>query len=151
MARFKVGGGIDKYITDLTSLSTSSEEMIQRAVYPAAGIVADAVKAGIDSIPDSLLKPGQREGLRAGLGIAPFRDEGGYIHVKVGMDGYNSRTSKKYPKGQPNAMIARAINSGTSFSGKYPFIDRAVSSTRAKAEQRMAEEFDKLTAEKMGV
>lgn len=149
MARFKVGSGINDYIRDLTALATASDEMIRRAVYPGAGVVADAVKAGISGIPASMLKPGQREGLEAGLGIAPFRDEGGYIHVKVGMDGYNSRTSKKYPKGQPNAMIARAINNGTSFSGKYPFIDRAVNSTRAKAEQMMAEEFDKLTAERM--
>lgn len=151
MAKLIVGKGIDKYIADLTALATSSDEMIKRAVYPAAGMVADAVKAGIESIPDSMLKPGQREGLRAGLGIARFRDDGGFIHVKIGMDGYNSRVTRKYPKGQPNAMIARAINNGTSFSGKYPFIDRAVSSSRAKAEKMMAEEFDKLTAEKMGV
>lgn len=148
MARFTVGNGINDYIKDLTALATASDEMIRRSVYPAAGIVTDAVKAGIASIPGSMLKPGQREGLEAGLGIAPFRDDGGYIHVKVGMDGYNGRITKKYPNGQPNAMIARAINNGTSFSGKYPFIDRAVSSTRAKAEKMMAEEFDRLTAER---
>lgn len=148
MARFTVGNGINDYIRDLTALATASDEMIRRSVYPAAGLVTDAVKAGIGSIPERLLKPGQREGLEAGLGIAPFRDEGGYIHVKVGMDGYNGRSTKKHPGGQPNAMIARAINNGTSFSGKYPFIDRAVSSTRAQAEKMMAEEFDKLTAEK---
>lgn len=151
MAKFTVGKGMDKYIRDLTALATASDEMIERSVYPAAGMVADAVKASIDSIPESMLKPGQREGLRAGLGIASFRNDGGFINVKIGMDGYNSRVTAKYPKGQPNAMIARAINSGTSFSGKYPFIDRAVSRTRAAAEQKMAAEFDKLVAEKMGV
>lgn len=151
MAKFTVGKGMDKYISDLTALATASDEMIRRAVYPAAGIVADAVKANISGIPEDLLKPGQREGLQSGLGIARFRDDSGFIHVKIGMDGYNSHVTKKYPKGQPNAMIARAINNGTSFSRKYPFIDRAVSSTRAKAEKRMADEFDQLTAEKMGV
>lgn len=163
MATFKVGNGISKYIDQLEELSTSSEEMIKRSVYVGAGIVTDAVRRNIQSLPvrsggyyengkmANGITPVQKAGLLAGLGIAPFRNENGYIHVKVGMDGYNATKTKKYPNGQPNAMIARSVESGTSWMVKHPFIAPAVSATRASAEAAMAKAFDEQCKQHMEV
>lgn len=154
MAKFTIGNGISQYVQQLEELSTASEEMIQRSVYGGAGIVTDAVRNNIKSLPvrhggyytggakANGITPVQKAGLLAGLGIAPFRNEHGYIHVKVGMDGYNATTSKTWPKGQPNAMIARSIEVGTSFLQPHPFIAPAVRATKASAEAAMAKAFD---------
>lgn len=154
MATFKVGNGVSKYVAQLEALSTASEEMIQRSVYAGAGIVTDAIRKNIQSLPvrkggyykdgelaDGITPP-QKAGLLDGLGIAPFRNENGYIHVKVGMDGYNATKTKKYPNGQPNAMIARSVESGTSWMRKHPFIGPAVNATKASAEEAIAKAFD---------
>lgn len=163
MATFKVGSGIDKYISQLEDLSTSSEEMIKRSVYVGAGIVTDAVRKNIEGLPvrdSEEFVPGrmvngvtatQKAGLLAGLGIAPFRNENGYVHVKVGMDGYNATRRKKYPNGQPNAMVARSVESGTSWMVKHPFIAPAVNATRASAEAAMAKAFDEQCKQHMEV
>lgn len=154
MAKFKVGNGIDKYVANLEELSNASDLMIQRAAFEGAAIVTDAVRTNIQHLPTRRgghytrnkangITETQKAGLLNGLGIAPFRNDNGYIHVKVGMDGYNGNVSKKYPKGQPNAMIARSVEAGTSFLQKHPFIAPAVRSTRAQAERAMAEAFDK--------
>ena len=31
------------------------------------------------------------------------------LNVKLGFDGYNGMKTKKYPKGQPNVLLARSI------------------------------------------
>ena len=45
--------------------------------------------------------------------------------------------TKKYPNGQPNALIARAVNSGTSFRKKTRFLDKAVNASKKAAEAAM--------------
>lgn len=155
MAKLTVGHGIDDYIAQLGNLEMQSEEMVKRAVYPAAGIVADAIKANISSVPNRPPKGGdglladQRQGLIDGLGVAPFKNDNGYINVKVGFDGYNKHKTKSFPNGQPNAMIARAIESGTSFSPKHRFVSTAVSGVKAEAEATMKQEIDKQIAKAM--
>ena len=155
MAKWIVGHGIDDYVAKLGNLEDSSEETCKRAVYDGAAIVADAVKASIAALPVGSPREGkvteaQKAGLLSGMGIASFRNEGGFINVKVGMDGYNSQTSRKYPKGQPNAMIARSLESGTSFSPKRAFIGPAVSKSRAAAEAAIKATLEKEIGEKMG-
>lgn len=149
MAKFYVGKGLDDYLAQLGNLEFKSEDMVKRAVYPAAGMVADAIKDNISSIPtrapkgsDGLLED-QKRGLREGLGVAPFKNENGYINVKVGFDGYNQHKTKTYPEGQPNAMIARAMESGTSFSPKHRFVSDAVKRVKGRAEEIMRVELDK--------
>ena len=52
------------------------------------------------------------------MGISPIKHDGDYINAKVGFDGYGSIPTKKYPKGVPNQLVARSVNSGTSFLKK---------------------------------
>ena len=143
MAKFQVGSGIDEYISQLRNLEFSSEDLIGRAIYKGADIVADAIKANIQALPASACTDVEKEGLLDGFGIARMQDENGYFNVKVGFDGYNANKTKKWPNGKPNSMIARSIEGGTSWKPKHPFVAPAVNKTKALAEMAMAAEIDK--------
>lgn len=153
--------GLAEYELMLSRLEGSTDEMIGRAVYAGAGIVADAIKANIKALPivrgygtaDKPLPGGvtapQKAGLVAGMGISKLQDDNGYLNVKIGFDGYNSTQTEKYPQGQPNQLVARGVESGTSWKKKKPFIRPAVNASRDQAEAEMArildEEIKKLT------
>ena len=153
MAQFQFQG-LDEYLQILSQMEGKTHGLIKRAVYDGAAVVADAVATAIDKLPerDGYAKPDelplsgitadQKRGLKEGLGLTKIADENGYINTKLGFDGYNSVKSKKFPNGQPNALIARSINSGSSVRKKNPFVNNAVRSVQTKAEQAMAARFD---------
>lgn len=153
--------GLADYELMLSKLEDGSEEIIGKAVYAGAGIVADAIKSSIQSLPivrgygtDSNPLPGgvtsaQKAGLIDGLGISRMQDDAGYLNVKIGFDGYNNTRTEKYPQGQPNQLVARGVESGTSWKQKKPFVRPAVTKSRKQAEDTMAkiidEEIEKLS------
>lgn len=153
MATFKVSDGIDNYIRQLQNCMDKTEDIIKRSAYEGARVVMDAVKAEAQTIPThgstkgstdivNGLTPTQKAGVIASLGIARFRQDGNFLNVKIGSDGYNTVKTEKYPNGQPNAMLVRALESGTSFRAPYPFISRAVAKTRGKAVEVMRKQCD---------
>lgn len=153
MAKWKVGNGINKYVSSLQTLQIKTSEMCGRSIWEGAKIIADEIKRGIAAIPVGNPRHGyvtvaQKTGLYEGLGIAPMQNDNGYLNVKIGMDGYNSMKSPRYPKGQPNAIVARSIESGSSFSGgaKRPFIGPAVNRKRKESEMAMAKTLDEEVA-----
>lgn len=140
--------GINDYIAQLQKLGNDTDEIIGKAVYQGAAIVADAIKAEINALPIDKgygtfdnpcigVNAIQKKGLTEGFGISKMQNERGYINVKLGFAGYNGLKTKKYPNGQPNALIARAVVSGTSFRRPNQFIDRAQKSVKAAAEEKM--------------
>lgn len=150
--RLQVGKGMDEYLAQLGNLEYSAPYAIGRAVYDGAAIVADQVKKNIedlpvDDTPHSDMVTGirtiQKKGLKYGFGISKAETLNGYRHVKLGFDGYNKLISSKYPKGQPNAMIARTFEAGNSFTKKHPFVSPAVRATKEQAELKMAQTIDK--------
>jgi len=154
VARFKVSPNLEKYNQKIYALGAEAQAYIEQAVKEGANPVADAVRAGIDGIPidDEYHKKGetrsglrkiQRVGLSYSLGVAPIRNDSGFINVKVGFDGYNRMSTKQFPNGQPNAMIARSIESGTSIMQAHPFVGPAVSKSRKQAEKIMEQSIDK--------
>ena len=153
MATFKVSDGIDNYIRQLQNCADKTENIIKRSAWEGARVVMDAVKAEANGIPThgstkgstdivNGLTPTQKAGVIASLGIARFRQDGNFLNVKIGSDGYNTVYTKKYPKGQPNAMLIRSLESGTSFRNPYPFVSRAVSKTRGKSIEAMRKQCD---------
>lgn len=156
--RLQVGSGIDNYVRELQNLEISAPEAIGKAIYQGADIVADAIKANIQALPvddrkhpDKVtgIKSIQKKGLIESFGISPSRNDNGYINVKAGFDGYNKLKTKKYPQGQPNAMIARTFESGNSFTKKIPFVAPAVRATKDAAERKMAQVIDTETTKIM--
>lgn len=146
--------GINEYAEKLKKMSDKAEGMIKRAVYDGAGVVLRAAIAEISALPvienrynvTKLPMRGvtetQKRGLLAGIGLAKMRNDNGFINTKLGFDGYNGVRSQKYPNGQPNALIANAVNSGSSVRVKIPFINRTVKAAKEGAEAAMAERFD---------
>lgn len=162
MAKWQVGKGAQEYLDQLVRLEADTKEIVGKAIYPAAGLVTDAIRKNISAVPvhtdgklgtteDPVtgLTSAQRAGLLEGLGISKMKDDSGYINVKIGMDGYNRTKTKKYPNGQPNALIIRSLESGTSWRRKHPVIGPAVSKNKTKAEQLMADALDEEIAKLM--
>lgn len=146
---------ITDYLQTINRLGGDVEEVAKKAVYEGTKIMADQVRANIQALPtdehwgtpDNPLhgvKAIQKQGLLDGFGVAEMRNDGGLINTMIGFDksGYNKM-------GQPNLMVARATQSGTSFSDKIPFFDNAVRATRSAARAKMVEvaeqELEKIT------
>ncbi len=148
MATFEFGG-IDTYIKQLNKLQAATKDgVIGKTVYAGAAVVADAVKDAIRALPVGsghaaqgelvdTVTPAQKRGLLDGFGISRMKDDDGFVNVKMGFIGYNATRTDKYPEGQPNVLIARAVNSGNSFRKKTKFVDKAVSSAKKAAEAAM--------------
>ena len=62
--------------------------------------------------------------------------------TKLGFDGYGSIPTRKYPKGVPNQMLMRSIESGTSFRKKNAVVRKSVNGARKKAVKTMGETID---------
>lgn len=156
MAKIKFDG-LEEYERKLSALGKAGHDIAGKAIYKGAGIIADEIRAGAESLPakpdieglaayrkkePAPLTESAKRGLLDGLGITSMQEDNGYFYVKIGFDGYNRIKTKKYPKGQPNAMIARSLESGSSVSKKKPFIRPAVNRKKQEAEKAMAEVID---------
>ena len=154
MAKLKFEG-LEEYEKQLIKLQSISRACVGEAIHDGAAVVADAVKQAIESLPvdNRLVKDGemlngvsilQKQGLIESFGIAKLQDDNGYINVKLGFDGYNGVRTASYPSGQPNAVIARSVNSGTSFRRRIPFVDNTVRAKKAACEAMMKKKFDEV-------
>ena len=153
MAKSKVIGA-DSFISMVEELAFNSESIASMAVYKGAETIADGIRDSIEKIPSRDanatrskekvrgITDVEREGLLNGLGVAQHRKKAGDVDTKIGFDGYNANVTKAYPKGHPNSMIARSIESGTSWLNKTPFIAPAVRRLRAAATEAMQKELD---------
>lgn len=163
MATLKLEG-LDEYERMLSRLAESDtiRAVCGATIYAGADVMADTIRKGIEALPvvpanktgtpDNKLEgitSLQKSGLLDSFGITPMQHKDGYYEVKLGFDGYNDVRTKAHPNGQPNSLIARSVNSGTSFRQKIPFIDRAVRSAKKETETAMVaacdDEFKKLT------
>ena len=157
MAKMAVKG-IDEYALKLSKLGAKSSETAGKAIYAGAEIVADAIKQNIDGLETvddkynliaygkgkkSKLSKKQKDGLKKSFGITKMqKDSDGFYNVKLGFDGYNDIKTKKYPDGQPNQLIARIAESGSTFMDKTPFVRPALSKTKKQAQEAMQKIID---------
>lgn len=137
--------GLNEYTQALSRLDRGlRDEVCGKAVYAGAKIVADRMKESINALPEGhgfgtpdhpLVGPirKQKEGLVQSFGITKMRDDNGLRNVKLGFAGYNDTKTKRWPNGQPNAMVARAVERGTSFMKSNPFIKKTMSGTKSEA------------------
>ena len=160
MARIKTtfSDGINEYLQTLNRLGKEIEGISKQAIYEGAKIIADEIKNNIEALPTDeewgtpkKMKAGptkaEKENIAWGLGIAHMQDNKGTINTKIGYDdaGYDENN-------KPIQMIARSVNSGTSFMKKNPFFEKGVRNSRNKAKQKMIEvaekELEKIAKEK---
>lgn len=139
--------GLDKYVAALEKLSAHAEGQMKAAVWEGAKVVADSMKAAINSIPtqdeyvpkDQIrrsITSEQKQGLIDGFGLSKMRT-GGAVTTKAGFAGTNA-------KGVSNGTIARQVESGTSWMQKHPVIRRAANSSKGAAEAAMAKKLEEI-------
>lgn len=145
--------GFDNVLRKFDNAAKASSKIVGEAVYSGSKIIADEVKQAIRDLPVDEhygtpnnptrgIKRIQKSGLEEGFGVAALQDDNGFQNVKLGFDGYNRMKTKLHPTGQPNIMIARATESGTSFSEKIPFVRNSLKRSRNQAKKKMAETFE---------
>ena len=131
MARFKFEG-LDGYIHQLQAIGPrGATGIIKYAVYPGAAVVADAVRAAIES------QASDSGDLASSLSLSVMRNDDGYINTKLTFAGYDR-------KGVPNAIKAAVLESGTS-NKSHParhIISRAARAAEAAAEAAMEAALD---------
>ena len=158
--------GFDKYIRQLEALQRDATRMCKAVVYPGAAILAEKIRAETEALPtisdaealgnfrsgeeNEALSVSQKIGLVESLGISGIKkDRSGMVQTSVGFTGYNSIKSKRWPNGQPNAMVARSLEKGTSFLKRDRFVEHAVKAAREEAIAAMAAEADAYIERKM--
>lgn len=148
--------GFEELSKKLNKLAASeATSAVISSVYEGAGAVADALK---DTISGLTAKEGswefykktivglsetQKQGLIDGVGIAKIESDGGNVNTKVGFNGYNDHITKHYPKGQPNALVARSLESGSSIGAKNPIVRPTAAKIRKTVEKKMADKVKK--------
>lgn len=146
--------GLEMYITALNRMRADETVSIEKSVYVGAKVIADAVKSGMLGIrtrpPGKFYKdsmapgptPQEKSDMIASFGLAPMRNDSGYINTKAGFDGYGHHRTDSYPKGVPNALVARSCESGTSWMEKQPFMRKAVNGAKNAAIEAMKAKLD---------
>lgn len=164
MAKMEIKG-IDDYMSAIEKLE-NSDDIAGHIVYEGAKVMADALKTAIGKIPeaeeDSRGNPvrnkqgkikgitkQQRKDLENGFGITKAEKTPDGINVKVGFGGYGSTKTRRYPKGLPNEMLARAVTSGTSFRVKSPVLRTTQTRMKKPTLLAMEKEADRIIREKM--
>ena len=144
----------------LAKMDEEAPAVASRALYEGAGIMAREVNAGAAGIRTApfrwasarngetrLPSPEEKEIVQnAAAGIAKFDKNGTEVQTSVGFRNAGYATLKG--KTVPVPKIVNAINSGTSFMQKQPFVRKAANTGANKAMSAMKESiqeaFDKM-------
>ena len=135
--------GLEQLHTMLAQLGEKAYDVAAESLYEGAGVVAGAYKSAIGSIRTAPFKgkrnlrlpsPEEKAALQGKSGIANFNRTGDGVDTLVGISGsagYANIGGKK----KAVRLIARSINSGTSFMNAQPVFRRAVNKSRAGAQE----------------
>lgn len=144
MAKMTVKG-LDEFIDRLEALGRDPEETVKRVMYVGAGVVADAIRSGVGSMPVDESKGTRRNpkrgvtgteksGLLAGIGISHMQTESGKVNLAIGFNGENAN-------GKKNTTVMRRAESGTSYQQKTPTVRPAVNRSKSAAMDAMQKAF----------
>ena len=114
-------------------MADHADELAEAALKAGAGVIADAVRANIETLPERTGRT--KRGLQKGLGVTPVRNRNGTWDIKVGFDGYNEG-------GRPNQLMAALFESGSSKLKKHPIVRPAVTKAKDEAVQAMVDAAD---------
>ena len=135
--------GMNELIRSMEKAPEKAATVAAKALYEGAGVMADAVSRAVQGIatePFRYAKDGhtrkpspEEKALVASArhGVAKFKKTGVSVDTSVGLQ--NSGYGMLGNKVKPIPQIANAINSGTSFMQKQPFMRKAFSQTKGAA------------------
>ena len=152
MAGYLQADGLDQLSRMLQNVGDHAGDIAAAGLYAGAGVAADAMTSAVDQIkteefryaPEGstrLPSPEEKEALRGKTGIAHFRGSATELDTLIGFNGAGYVTIGG--KQKPVIVIARSINSGTSFMKKQPVFRRAVSKAKTDATKAVVEAADK--------
>ena len=131
----------------LEKMENEAPKAAARALYTGAGMMSEEIRKGageIKTAPFKYAKPGETRLpspeekeiiLAAGAGIAKFNKNGTEVDTSVGFR--NSGYAELDGKMVPIPKIVNAINSGTSFMKKQPFVRKAARTASNKVLEAM--------------
>ena len=137
----------------LSRLEENAPKIASQALYKGAGLMAAEINKGagmIKTAPFSYARGGETRlpspeekeiVMKASAGIAKFDKDGTEVNTSVGFR--NSGYAELNGKRKPIPQIVNAINSGTSFMNKQPFVRKAANSGAPKAMAAMRESIEK--------
>ena len=150
--------GMDEIVAMLQKAEDRAQGVAARGLYKGAGVVADAITAaagGIGTAPfkyaaggfQRMPSPEEKAALLAGgpAGIAKFDKNGNSVNTIVGYGASGYVDIAGHQKAV--AQIANAINSGTSFMKKQPFIRKAATKAKGAAEGAINSEIESLVGQ----
>ena len=156
--------GLDDLGRMLAELGQKAEEVASRALYDGAGVMADAFSAAAKRIkaekqrkrnpkgehtPARWPTPDEKAAVVKAVGIAKFNKNGGEVDTIVGVGG-SAGYAMVDGKRKPVLLIARSINSGTSFMRKQHVFRKAMNSAKAEAENAIVSKAEKMFNEIIG-
>ena len=137
--------GLDELIERLEKAGQKPEAIVKKALFDGAGVVADAIRSGVASLPVDESKGTRRNpkygitgvekaGLLAGIGISKMRVENETVNLVIGFNGTNADGTK-------NTTVMRRCESGVSWQRKTPAIRPAVNRSKSQAQDAMHKVF----------
>lgn len=144
--------GMAEISKQLEALDKGAPAAAAQALYKGAGIMAAEINQGAGQIKTAPFKyagsgqtrlpsPEEKEIVeKAAAGIAKFDKEGGSVDTSVGFR--NAGYADLNGKTVPIPKIVNAINSGTSFMNKQPFVRKAAKAATPKVLAAMQERID---------
>lgn len=133
MARMAINAGEDFAIM-LSKIEARTEEIASKAIYAGANVVADKIKSNLKGV----LSAEASGDMLQSFGVTPIdKDKNGNWNAHIGFDGYSGKAYKNFPKGTPNQLKARVLESGSSKQRKRPFVRPAVNSTKGAVVKAM--------------
>lgn len=142
-----VSVGFDDLIKEFNVIADHSGDIAAKMLYTGSGEMADSIKNSIEGLKTeeqrkhvtSAVTPDEQDALAKGLSIKKFnRDKSrDYIQTSISFKGYTDKKTKAYPTGIPVILLARSIQSGTSFRKPNRYFTNTVNRNKKKVEETM--------------
>ena len=155
MARTMRTVGLDEVMNKIAKLNKDAGKVAAEALYEGAGIIADAFASAANSIRTEpfvykkakrLPSPEEKAAIVGKTGIAKFNANGSEVNTLIGVSGaagYANIGGKQ----KAVRMIARSINSGTSFMPKQPVFRKAKSTAQGPAKAAIVKKAEDMLEE----
>jgi hypothetical protein len=144
--------GIEELDRILGELKGKAMDVAKASLYDGAGIVANAYAAAANSIRTEPFKgkrekrmpsPEEKAALVGRTGIARFKETGEGVDTLIGITGADGYVQIG-GKAKAVRLIARSINSGTSFMDKQPVFRKAKNAAQGAAKAAIVAKAEKM-------
>ena len=152
--------GLEELSAMLTQLGEKAQDVASGSLFEGAGVVGDAFTAATNRIRTAPFKyaaggkkrlpsPEEKAALTGKSGIARFDKSGEEVNTLIGISGAAGYANIN-GKAKAVRLIARSINSGTSFMHKQPVFRQAVSSSKGPAQAAIVSKAEEMFNEIIG-